>query len=56
MEKFMLLIREDLEKLRQSTEDERSAEIKRMTEWTRWLASSAKLVHTDPLDTTGIRH
>ena len=53
MEKFMLLIREDLKKLRQSTEEQRSAEIKRMHEWTKSLAASGNLVHTDPLDATG---
>lgn len=49
MEKFMLLIREDLKRLRKSTEEERLAEMLEMFEWTKWIAESGNYVHSEPL-------
>ena len=53
MEKFMLIIREDLGRLRDATEREQTSEIQEMFEWTKALASSGKYLHSEPLDTSG---
>ena len=53
MQKFMLIIREDLSRLGQASEKEQSAEIQEMFEWTKSLAASGKYLHSEPLDTSG---
>ena len=40
MEKFLLLIREDLSKIRQESEEERYEDIRKMDEWVKALAQS----------------
>jgi hypothetical protein len=53
MEKFMLLIREDLKRMRASTEEERVAEMLEMFEWTKSIAASGNYVTSEPLGVTG---
>jgi hypothetical protein len=49
----MLIIREDLKRLKQATEKDPSTEIMEMFQWTKALAASGKYVHSDPLDIVG---
>jgi hypothetical protein len=53
MEKFMLIMREDLKKMRQLTKEEQSADIKAMDEWTKSLAESGSYMDSAPLAATG---
>src|SRR5688572_30344370 len=53
MEKFMLIMREDLKKLRQYTDEERFAEVHEMFEWTKSLIESGHHVHSEPLAIKG---
>ena len=53
MQKFMLLIREDLKKLKRSTDAELNAELQEMLGWTKEIASSGNLIATEPLEVTG---
>lgn len=53
MEKFMLLIREDLKRMRASTAEERVAEMLEMFEWTKSIAASGNYVTSEPLGVTG---
>ena len=53
MQKFMLLIREDLKKLKRSTDAELNAELQEMLAWTKEIASSGNLIATEPLEVTG---
>jgi len=53
MEKFLLLIREDMEKLKMLPEDEFQSCIQRMTHWVGDLAESGKYVASEPLMTIG---
>ena len=52
MEKFLLLIREDIERLRQSPE-EHSKRIREMTRWVETLGESGNYVGGEPLVTIG---
>lgn len=47
MEKFMLLIREDLKRMQASTEEERVAEMVEMFEWIKPIATSGSYVTSD---------
>jgi len=49
----MLLIREDLKRLRQFSEAQHQAEIDEMFEWTKWIAESGHYVYSEPLHVTG---
>ena len=49
MEKFMLIMREDLKKLRQCTNEERFAEVHEMFEWTKSLIQSLVIMFTQSL-------
>lgn len=52
MEKFLLLVREDIEKLRQSTE-EHGIRIQQMTRWVESLGDTGNYVGGEPLVTFG---
>jgi hypothetical protein len=52
MEKFLLLIREDIERLRQSPE-EHSKRIQEMTRWVEALGESGNYLGGEPLVTVG---
>ena len=53
MEKFMLIMREDLKKLRQYTNEERFADMHAMFEWTKSLTEAGHHVHSEPLAISG---
>ena len=53
MEKFMLVIREDLKRMRQLTKEEQSADLKAMDEWTKLIADSGNYVDSAPLAAKG---
>jgi hypothetical protein len=53
MEKFMLIIREDLGKMRQMTEEERFANIPMMLKWVDSLIETGNYIKGEPLHTTG---
>jgi len=53
MEKFMLIMREDLKKLRHCTTEERFADMHAMFEWTKSLTESGHHVHSEPLAISG---
>ncbi|OMP75613.1 MULTISPECIES: YciI family protein [unclassified Chitinophaga] len=53
MEKFMLLIREDLQKLKEYTDKDRDYGIKEMTAWVEGLAATGNFVGGEPLWTEG---
>ena len=53
MEKFMLIMREDLKKLRQYTTEERFADMHAMFEWTQSLTDAGRHVHSEPLAISG---
>ena len=53
MEKFLLLIREDLKKVEQMPEDQLTECIERMTAWVGELSESGNYIQGDPLTTTG---
>lgn len=53
MEKFLLLIREDLSKLEQMTEAEMEADIGEMTRWVEELSQSSNFVQGEPLLSQG---
>jgi hypothetical protein len=53
MEKFMLIMREDLKKLRQYTHEERFADMHAMFEWTQSLIDTGHHVHSEPLVISG---
>ncbi|WP_298717676.1 YciI family protein [Chitinophaga sp.] len=50
MKKFMLLIREDLSRLAEMTEDELQADIAEMTAWAEALAAKGHLLSGEPLE------
>ncbi|WP_162946238.1 YciI family protein [Chitinophaga barathri] len=50
MKKFLLLIREDLERVKNMTEAELQADIVKMTSWAEQLAGSGNLLGGEPLD------
>ncbi len=50
MKKFLLLIREDLERMRNMTEAEMQADIAKMTRWAEQLAASGNLLGGEPLE------
>jgi hypothetical protein len=53
MEKFMLIIREDLAKMRKMTDEERFANIPMMLEWVDSLIETGNYIKGEPLLTTG---
>jgi hypothetical protein len=53
MQRFMFIMREDLRKLRQYTDEERFASIKEMFEWTKSLTRSGHHIHSEPLEIKG---
>lgn len=53
MEKFLLLIREDLKKAEQMSEDQINEGIERMTSWVSELSNSGNFIQGDPLLNTG---
>lgn len=53
MEKFMLVIREDLKKMRQLTKEEQSADLQAMFEWTKSLADFGNYLDSAPLAAKG---
>lgn len=53
MEKFMLIIREDLGKMRQMTDEERFANIPMMLKWVDSLIATGNYIKGEPLLTTG---
>ena len=53
MEKFMLIMREDLKKLRQYTNEERFADMHAMFKWTQSLTEAGHHVHSEPLAISG---
>ncbi|MBO9151959.1 YciI family protein [Chitinophaga sp. GCM10012297] len=50
MKKFLLLIREDLERMQNMTETELQADIAKMTRWAEQLAGSGNLLGGEPLE------
>jgi hypothetical protein len=53
MEKFMLIIREDLAKMRKLTDEERFANIPMMLKWVDSLIETGNYIKGEPLLTTG---
>ncbi|HEX8059704.1 MAG TPA: YciI family protein [Cyclobacteriaceae bacterium] len=53
MEKFMLIIREDLKKLAAMTEEERTAGIPPMLKWVEGIAEGGNYLWGEPLDIEG---
>jgi hypothetical protein len=53
MEKFMLIVREDMKRLRQLTHEERFSNMPEMLKWIQSLAESGNYVHGEPLALTG---
>ena len=53
MEKFLFIIREDLKKHSQQTEEERYDDIRKMDEWVRALADSGNYLYGDALEIVG---
>jgi hypothetical protein len=53
MEKFMLIVREDLKRLSQLTDEERFANIPIMLEWIRGIAESGNYIGGEPLAIAG---
>jgi hypothetical protein len=53
MEKFMMIIREDLGKMRQMTEEERFANIPMMLKWVDSLIESGNYIKGEPLHVNG---
>lgn len=53
MDKFLLLIREDMEKLKQLPEEDLQACIQRMSVWVEDLAQNGNYVDAEPLRTIG---
>lgn len=53
MEKFMLLIREDLKKLKEVQEDDRDDGVMEMLAWVEHLATTGNYIGGEPLTTAG---
>ena len=53
MKKFLLVIREDLKKIRDYKESQKSDDMHLMHEWTKWLTESGNYVDSNPLQTSG---
>lgn len=53
MEKFLLIVREDLVRLSKLTEEEFNANIREMTRWSEELAQSGNFVTGEPLSIRG---
>ena len=53
MEKFLFIIREDLKKHSQQTEEERYDDIRKMDEWVKALADSGNYLYGDALEIAG---
>ena len=53
MEKFLLIIREDLKRLRRHTKKEQLSELLDMQEWTDWIIASGNYIDSNPLKSSG---
>jgi hypothetical protein len=53
MEKFMLIVREDIKRLKKLTHEERFSNMPEMLKWIQSLAESGNYVHGEPLALTG---
>lgn len=53
MQKFMLIVREDMQRLRKMTDEERFSNIPEMLRWVQSIADSGNYVHGEPLAMTG---
>lgn len=53
MEKFMLIVREDMQRLRKMTDEERFSNIPEMLKWIQSIAESGNYVTGEPLAITG---
>ena len=53
MQKFMLIVREDIERLRKMTDEERFSNIPEMLKWIQSIAESGNYVTGEPLALTG---
>lgn len=53
MEKFLFIIREDLSKLKQLTEEERNNAVREMLKWVKTLAEKGNYISGDALRITG---
>jgi hypothetical protein len=53
MEKFLFIIREDLKKIQEYNESQKSDDMRLMHEWTEWLIESGNYVDSNPLKTSG---
>ena len=53
MEKFMLIVREDMQRLRKMTDEERFSNIPEMLKWIQSIAESGNYVTGEPLALTG---
>ena len=53
MEKYLLLVREDLKRISMETDEERLKAIQEMTRWTESLAESCNYLGGEPLLATG---
>ena len=53
MEKFLFIIREDLKKHSQQTDEERYDDIRKMDEWVKALADSGNYLYGDGLEIAG---
>ena len=54
MKKFLLLIREDLQRLQTLSEEEMQACIAEMTKWSEGLAQQGHLISGEPLETAAL--
>lgn len=54
MKKFLLLIREDLQRLQTLSEEEMQASIVEMTKWSDSLAQNGHLISGEPLETDAL--
>lgn len=53
MEKFLFIIREDLQRHSKQTEEERYDDIRKMDEWVKALAESGNYLYGDGLEIAG---
>lgn len=54
MKKFLLLVREDLQRLQTLSEEEKQAAITEMTKWSEGLAEQGHLIAGEPLETEAL--
>src|SRR5579859_4818647 len=53
MEKFLIIVREDLEKIGRLTDAERFAMFHKMFEWVKWMSESGNYIGGEPLAIKG---